>query len=244
MLRESKQSHAREYFSPPAAQRWGSEARICFWRPLRARTRRCECSPRQNWLNWWLAANFLAPLSLSLAIASAIDKMEVNQLDQKPLSQNQPRTRRHEKAIFPHKLWKMVNDPRLDLAIKWTEDGQSFILNERIFKDLCLGKENQFFYTRHVKSFVRQLHLYGFKKINKNQFAHDSFKRGEPHLLSQIKRAYRSPPTPVAQMNPLKQQQTDEPIDEAYINYTYNNDSILDIYSDIYPNYSENNNIM
>lgn len=161
--------------------------------------------------------------------------MDQNQLNQKPLSQNQPRHRRHEKAIFPHKLWKLVNDPRLDLAIRWTEDGQSFILCDNLFKDLCLGKENQFFYTRHVKSFVRQLHLYGFKKINKNQFAHENFKRGEPHLLGYVKRAYRSPTPDSPNTNPLKQSNAVavEQIDEAYINYTYNNDSILDIYSDI-----------
>lgn len=197
--------------------------------------------------------------------------MEVkNQLkNQKPLlaGQNtQARARRHEKAIFPHKLWKMVNDPRLDPAIKWTEDGQSFILHENQFKELCLGKENQFFYTRNVKSFVRQLHLYGFKKINKNQFAHESFKRGETNLLGQIKRAYRPPSTfvvfddyPIKKAPPqqqlqdqkqhqdqkLHQEHSEEQVDEAYINYTYNNDSILDIYSDIYPNYnSENNNII
>lgn len=176
-------------------------------------------------------------------MSTTIAKMDSNQMNQKLLNQNTPRTRRHEKAIFPHKLWKMVNDTRLDLAIKWTEDGQSFILYDNLFKDLCLGKENQFFYTRHIKSFVRQLHLYGFKKINKNQFAHENFKRGEPHLLSNIRRTYRSPPPCPMIDQPIKHS-IEEQVDEAYINYTYNNDSILDIYSDIYPNYSENNNTM
>lgn len=98
---------------------------------------------------------------------------------------------RRQKSIFPQKLWRMVNDHQLDVAIKWSEDGQSFVIQENELKLKCLGKENNLFYTKQPKSFVRQLHLYGFRKINKNQFSHNYFIRGHPHLLEHIKRSYK-----------------------------------------------------
>lgn len=101
-----------------------------------------------------------------------------------------PRIRR-QKSIFPQKLWRMVNDRQLDVAIRWAEDGQSFVIQENELKIKCLGKENNLFYTKQPKSFVRQLHLYGFRKINKNQFSHNYFVRGQPHLLEHIKRSYK-----------------------------------------------------
>lgn len=111
-------------------------------------------------------------------------------------AQQAKRSRRHksEKSIFPQKLWRMVNDQRLNMAIRWTEDGQSFLIQENELKIKCLGKENHLFYTRQPKSFVRQLHLYGFRKINKNQFSHSCFIREQPQLLEYIKRTYKPIP--------------------------------------------------
>lgn len=100
----------------------------------------------------------------------------------------------NKKSIFPQKLWQMVNDRRLDSAIRWTDDGQGFVVFENQLKSLCLGKENKMFHTRQPKSFVRQLHLYGFRKIDKNQFTHQFFQRDKPGLLKNIKRSYKSSP--------------------------------------------------
>lgn len=97
----------------------------------------------------------------------------------------------HEKVIFPQKLWKLVNDKKLDSAIKWSEDGRSIMIYEDSLKSMCLGKENQMFYTKKPKSFIRQLHLYGFKKVDKNQFVHKNFRRDRPDLIWLIKRSYR-----------------------------------------------------
>ena len=98
------------------------------------------------------------------------------------------------KSIFPHKLWQMINDCRLRSAIRWTDDGKGFYVFENQLKLLCLGKENKMFYTQKPRSFIRQLHLYGFRKINKNQFTHQFFQRDKPNLLYNIKRAYKSTP--------------------------------------------------
>lgn len=99
----------------------------------------------------------------------------------------------NQKSIFPQKLWRLVNDEQLYHAICWSEDGRSFHVYEQSLKILCLGKENNIFYTRQPKSFVRQLHLYGFRKVNKNQFMHPFFVRGQPELIKKIKRSYKSP---------------------------------------------------
>lgn len=98
---------------------------------------------------------------------------------------------RAEKTIFPQKLWRMVNDEAFNSAIRWNRDGRSFMIFESQLKNMCLGKENNLFHTQQPKSFVRQLHLYGFRKISKNQFAHQFFRRGQPELLENIKRSYR-----------------------------------------------------
>lgn len=100
---------------------------------------------------------------------------------------------RNKKHIFPQKLWRLINDTRLNSAIRWSEDGRSFFVFEHPLKNMCLGKENNIFYTKQPKSFVRQLHLYGFRKVNKNQFMHMYFQKNQPELVSYIKRSYRAP---------------------------------------------------
>lgn len=95
-----------------------------------------------------------------------------------------------KKTLFPQKLWELVNDQRLESAIRWTNDGHTFLVYENQLIKLCLGKENNMFYTSQPKSFVRQLHLYGFRKINKHEFKHENFRRDRPDLLCYIKRAY------------------------------------------------------
>lgn len=106
--------------------------------------------------------------------------------------------------IFPQKLWRMVNNGEFSSAIKWNQDGKSFMVFENQLKNLCLGKENKLFYTTQPKSFVRQLHLYGFRKVNKNQFSHKFFQRDHPELLDNIRRSYRQPS---AQQQQQQQQQ-------------------------------------
>ena len=96
-----------------------------------------------------------------------------------------------KKNTFPLKLWQLLNDCRLKSALRWSDDGQSFFVFEGQLRNLCLGKENKVFFTRQPKSFIRQLHLYGFRKLNKTQFKHPKFCRDQPHLIHDIKRSYR-----------------------------------------------------
>lgn len=90
--------------------------------------------------------------------------------------------------FFPKKLWLIVNNSAYNSAIRWSDEGDSIIIDAEKFKTTCLGKENTLFKTYKLKSFVRQLHLYGFKKIDKSLYANKNFKRNHPELLKYLKR--------------------------------------------------------
>lgn len=90
--------------------------------------------------------------------------------------------------FFPKKLWTIVNDPNYEDAISWSQCGQNIIINEQELMQRCLGEKNNIFKTYKLKSFIRQLHLYGFKKIAKNQYYNVNFRQGQPHLLVAVKR--------------------------------------------------------
>ncbi|TFK94808.1 hypothetical protein K466DRAFT_579695 [Polyporus arcularius HHB13444] len=106
------------------------------------------------------------------------------------------------KASIPRfllKLYEILSDPANEHLIKWSEAGDSFyIYNQDRFAREVLGK---WFKHQNFSSFVRQLNLYGFRKISALQqgllrmdndetiqFAHPYFHRGQPDLLALIQR--------------------------------------------------------
>lgn len=94
--------------------------------------------------------------------------------------------------IFPQKLWDLIHNKQFEPAINWSDDGKSIFINNTKLKCLCLGKTNAHFHTEQPKSFVRQLHLYGFRKLDKNQFYHEFFQRDKPDLVQNIHRKYNN----------------------------------------------------
>ncbi|XP_020830734.1 heat shock transcription factor, Y-linked-like [Phascolarctos cinereus] len=114
---------------------------------------------------------------------------------------------------FPRKLWKIVESDRFK-SIWWSEDGTHIVINEEQFKEEILEKKRpmRIFETDCMKSFIRQLNLYGFSKIRQELersasldsflmeeketfpssklqlYYNPNFKRGYPHLVSRLKR--------------------------------------------------------
>ncbi|CEP14950.1 hypothetical protein [Parasitella parasitica] len=102
-------------------------------------------------------------------------------------------------STFVHKLYNMVLDDQFQHLIAWNYTGASFIVcNIMEFARDVLPKH---FKHNNFSSFVRQLNMYGFHKVNKSprghrtlaenqiwEFSHSRFLRDRPDLLDEIKR--------------------------------------------------------
>lgn len=107
---------------------------------------------------------------------------------------------------FLIKLWSILEDDSIADTICWDSSGMSFhIIDLYKFCEVVLPR---FFKHKNMSSFVRQLNLYGFKKIaavdrsalayndiltDHMQFYHPLFRRGHPELMNQIKRNNKRP---------------------------------------------------
>ncbi|KXJ20983.1 Heat shock factor protein [Exaiptasia diaphana] len=101
---------------------------------------------------------------------------------------------------FISKLKALLSDERFRRAIKWCENGCAIVISDgETFKKLVLdqSEEMKMFKTRNFTSFVRQLNLYGFKKVPVNgkadpsknmKFEHQNFKRENPELMHLVHR--------------------------------------------------------
>ncbi len=101
---------------------------------------------------------------------------------------------------FPAKLWRLINDPQND-SVFWSPNGESVIVDQQRFEDELLSPVKQDvkpFKTTNFTSFIRQLNLYGFRKVydrsfkdrrrNLHHFHNPFFKQGRPELLVHMKR--------------------------------------------------------
>jgi len=100
---------------------------------------------------------------------------------------------------FLNKLWQLVNDQSNRALVSWSSQGRSFIVHDQVkFAKAILPN---YFKHQKMNSFIRQLNMYGFKKVPKLnegtlhasesdqiEFANEFFIRDEPDLLSKIKR--------------------------------------------------------
>jgi len=90
--------------------------------------------------------------------------------------------------VFPRKLYEILSED--DAVIVWTSSGLAFhITNMEEFCGTVLMN-----YFRHDKysSFLRQLNLYGFRKVAKGpdvgSYAHPRFMRGRLDLLPEVQK--------------------------------------------------------
>ncbi|XP_033925087.1 heat shock factor protein 1 [Melopsittacus undulatus] len=104
---------------------------------------------------------------------------------------------------FLSKLWTLVEDPDTDALICWSPSGSSFhVFDQGQFAKEVLPK---YFKHNNMASFVRQLNMYGFRKVvhieqgglvkpekDDTEFQHPYFIRGQEHLLENIKRKVTS----------------------------------------------------
>ncbi|XP_074908976.1 uncharacterized protein LOC142042913 [Buteo buteo] len=114
---------------------------------------------------------------------------------------------------FPEKLWKMLESDEFR-SIWWSQGGQCVAISEKLFKEEVLGRERplRVFATQKMKSFLRQLNLYGFTKVRRAfersaslpeflaeedaasahsqilYYYNPAFNREHPHLLEKCKR--------------------------------------------------------
>ncbi|KAG4098709.1 hypothetical protein H8356DRAFT_990670 [Neocallimastix lanati (nom. inval.)] len=113
-------------------------------------------------------------------------------------STQSPRPKSSSNNTFVHKLYQMLSDPKQSNFIKWNDTGLSFtIRNVQGFSHNVLPLH---FRHNNFSSFVRQLNMYGFHKVNKStpstkgsdnqvwEFFHPKFIRDKPHLIEEIKR--------------------------------------------------------
>lgn len=69
-------------------------------------------------------------------------------------------------AKFPRKLWDIVNSCTTG-AISWSLDGTRILVNYKQFQEEYLSTNS--FKTDNVASFIRQLNLYGFRKVTSSK---------------------------------------------------------------------------
>ncbi|XP_078392256.1 heat shock factor protein 1 isoform X2 [Cetorhinus maximus] len=104
---------------------------------------------------------------------------------------------------FLTKLWTLIEDPDTNELICWSASGNSFhVFDQGRFAKEVLPK---YFKHNNMASFVRQLNMYGFRKVvnieqgglvkpekDDTEFQHIYFIRGQEHLLENIKRKVTS----------------------------------------------------
>lgn len=100
---------------------------------------------------------------------------------------------------FVAKLRLLLQQQKYNNAIRWSKDGRSLVISDiETFKDNVLETKDEMFKTKNFASFVRQLNLYGFRKLQINNlkgdptvdmhFEHPNFRRDRPDLIPLVHR--------------------------------------------------------
>lgn len=93
---------------------------------------------------------------------------------------------------FLYKLWTLVNDESVS-SIYWSHDGEKVVIENptKFTAKVLVANDKQLFKTKNIASFIRQLNLYGFRRVKESCgkipliFKNEFFKKGQPDLLGQ-----------------------------------------------------------
>ncbi|XP_053436887.1 heat shock transcription factor, X-linked member 4 [Nycticebus coucang] len=102
---------------------------------------------------------------------------------------------------FPRKLWVIVENNVFE-SVNWSDQGDTVVIQEDLFQREILRRRGakKIFETDSLKSFIRQLNLYGFRKIRPDNssvpsqgkkmmiYRHSNFQRDKPQLLEKIQK--------------------------------------------------------
>ena len=137
----------------------------------------------------FLGVKLLKKISLSRKMAS-FQSPSLSSAKLKPLSP------------FVSKLKVLLSDSKYQDAIRWSGNGEAMVIfNADTFKRIVLDKTAEMFKTKNFTSFVRQLNLYGFRKVptngksdpNKNmKFEHPHFVQSKPQMMHLVQRTCSS----------------------------------------------------
>ena len=94
------------------------------------------------------------------------------------------------KKLFPQKLWELIHNPSIQHCLRWSQDGQRVYLNRNEFETYYLKTPNNQFHTQKAISFVRQMNMYGFRKVDDCYYENDNFRRDRQHLLKNMIRRH------------------------------------------------------
>ncbi|CAI9150951.1 unnamed protein product [Rangifer tarandus platyrhynchus] len=97
---------------------------------------------------------------------------------------------------FPRKLWRIVEDAAFT-SVRWNDEGDMVVIEADLFQTEVLQRRgaDQIFETASIKSFIRELNLYGFSKIRPSChsagkktmiYRNSNFQRDKPCLLQNI----------------------------------------------------------
>lgn len=100
---------------------------------------------------------------------------------------------------FPQKLWRIVNECQTG-AIQWSANGDTVLLDYKKFQTEYLDPRRPIFKTSNITSFIRQLNLYGFRKVTSHsrdpicnsynpyvhEFLHENFRADRIDLLFKV----------------------------------------------------------
>lgn len=94
------------------------------------------------------------------------------------------------KKLFPQKLWELIHNPSIQHCLRWSQDGQRVYLNRNEFETYYLKTPNNQFHTQKAISFVRQMNMYGFRKVDDCYYENDNFRRDQQYLLKNMIRRH------------------------------------------------------